>query len=203
VETPDSLTRWQQVLGTCKVSMVAIYRPMQMVSGADEPRSMQLALQWPERTSYKKHFGILHQARLQSCLSQSGEVMELNRAHELRLLGFVSYTRLSIPVPAYHSIDAYHFYEQAASATTVRQVIAATLEFWSVLRDGVAAHSPLTIKEVSVLAQAFCGKSAKETATVLGLSERNVTAYIQSAMAKLEVTSKLAAVQKAGWLGHF
>lgn len=59
----------------------------------------------------------------------------------------------------------------------------------------------MTERELQVLNWAAQGKSAPVTAQILGLSERTVKGYIQSAMGKLGVSTKLQAVTLAKALG--
>lgn len=59
----------------------------------------------------------------------------------------------------------------------------------------------MTARELQVLAWAAQGKSAPVTAQILSLSERTVKGYIQSAMQKLNVSTKVQAVTLAKALG--
>lgn len=58
------------------------------------------------------------------------------------------------------------------------------------------AHQ-LTEREREVLRWSAEGKTAEETGTILGITERTVTYHVTSAMGKLDVTNKTQAVAKA------
>jgi LuxR family transcriptional regulator len=55
----------------------------------------------------------------------------------------------------------------------------------------------LTEREREVLRWSAEGKTAEETGTILGITERTVTYHVTSAMGKLDVTNKTQAVAKA------
>ncbi|HEY1226009.1 MAG TPA: LuxR C-terminal-related transcriptional regulator, partial [Ramlibacter sp.] len=48
---------------------------------------------------------------------------------------------------------------------------------------------------------AFQGLTARETAGLLQCAERTVNYHLANAMGKLKVDNKLAAIQRACWLG--
>ncbi len=118
--------------------------------------------------------------------------------------GMRSYARISLPVPAYQCVDLIGLSEHTADRLSIDAVAAICLRWWPELRRGLQAEiSDLRTHEVKCLAFAFAGLTARETADRMCVSERTVNAYLQTAMAKLGVSSKLAAVQLACWLGHF
>lgn len=59
------------------------------------------------------------------------------------------------------------------------------------------AMPPLTAREREVLRWSADGKTAEETGTILGITERTVTYHVTSAMGKLDTTNKTQAVAKA------
>lgn len=198
----DVLRAWHKELGS--VSAVAIYMPCVMLSRAGRT-SKKLAAVWPEacapmyeRDRTSRDIEVEHESLVES--------NELGHARELagwKNQEFGYYSRLSMPIAAFQSIDIYFLLTERPTSQDTQQYTGITLEWWTRIRQGLAVqHSPLSYKEVHCLAQAFAGKTSKETAVELGLSERNATAHIQNAMGKLGVTTKMAAVQKAIWLGH-
>lgn len=69
-----------------------------------------------------------------------------------------------------------------------------TLELHPGIPNGVRQ---LTDREREVLRWGADGKTAEETGTILGITERTVTYHVTSAMYKLDVTNKTQAVAKA------
>lgn len=66
------------------------------------------------------------------------------------------------------------------------------------LGPGLAEPAPqLTNREREVLRWSADGKTAEETGTILGITERTVTYHVTSAMEKLDTTNKTQAVAKA------
>jgi DNA-binding CsgD family transcriptional regulator len=76
------------------------------------------------------------------------------------------------------------------------------LNVWPVVRKCIAAErSTLSPRERECLLLAFQGLTARESAQRLHCSERTVNYHLANAMGKLRVDSKLAAIQRACWLG--
>ena len=59
----------------------------------------------------------------------------------------------------------------------------------------------LSPRELESLNLAFEGLTARETAARMDCSERTVNYHLANAMAKLQTDNKLAAVQRACWIG--
>ena len=59
----------------------------------------------------------------------------------------------------------------------------------------------LSPRELESLNLAFEGLTARETALRMDCSERTVNYHLAHAMAKLQTDNKLAAVQRACWIG--
>jgi DNA-binding CsgD family transcriptional regulator len=128
----------------------------------------------------------------------AGSPMDLWRQSGLR-----SYARVSLPVPANQQVDLFSLSQQPADSLVIASIAETCLRWWPELRRGLQAEiSDLRSHEVKCLALAFAGLTARETAERISVSERTVNAYLQTAMAKLGVSSKLAAVQLACWLGY-
>ena len=76
------------------------------------------------------------------------------------------------------------------------------LNVWPVVRRCIATErSMLSPRERECLVLAFQGLTARESAQQLRCSERTVNWHLANAMGKLRVDSKLAAIQRACWLG--
>jgi LuxR family transcriptional regulator, quorum-sensing system regulator SolR len=117
--------------------------------------------------------------------------------------GLRSYARVSLPVPANQLVDLFSLSVQPMDSLVIAPIAETCLQWWPELRRGLQAEiSDLRTHEIKCLAFAFAGLTARETAERISVSERTVNAYLQTAMAKLGVSSKLAAVQLACWLGY-
>ncbi|MEI2416021.1 helix-turn-helix transcriptional regulator [Orrella sp. JC864] len=60
---------------------------------------------------------------------------------------------------------------------------------------------PLSQRELACLQHSACGRTSRETAALLGLSERTVNFHLHNACAKLKVRGRRAAVAQAAWRG--
>ncbi|MCY1563114.1 Bacterial regulatory protein, luxR family [compost metagenome] len=73
---------------------------------------------------------------------------------------------------------------------------------WPMLRRAIAEQRiSLSPRELESLNLAFEGLTARETAQRMDCSERTVNYHLANAMAKLQTDNKLAAVQRACWIG--
>jgi DNA-binding CsgD family transcriptional regulator len=76
------------------------------------------------------------------------------------------------------------------------------LNIWPLVKRSIAnARSKLSPRERECLELAFQGKTARETALELQCAERTVNYHLANAMNKLKVDNKMAAIQRACWLG--
>ncbi|RYY91670.1 MAG: LuxR family transcriptional regulator, partial [Comamonadaceae bacterium] len=64
-----------------------------------------------------------------------------------------------------------------------------------------AARSTLSPRERECLVLAFQGLTARESSQHLNCTERTVNYHLANAMNKLKVDNKMAAIQRACWLG--
>lgn len=69
------------------------------------------------------------------------------------------------------------------------------------LLDASSSFKPLSPREHQVLKASAQGATAKQVSSIVGISERTVTAHIQSCMAKLDCATKTQAVIRALRLG--
>jgi LuxR family quorum-sensing system transcriptional regulator SolR len=70
-----------------------------------------------------------------------------------------------------------------------------------VKRSIAQARSTLSPRERECLVLAFQGLTARESAQRLTCTERTVNYHLANAMSKLKVDNKMAAIQRACWLG--
>jgi DNA-binding CsgD family transcriptional regulator len=76
------------------------------------------------------------------------------------------------------------------------------LNVWPLVKRSIAvARSTLSPRERECLVLAFQGLTARESAQRLHCSERTVNYHLANAMGKLKVDNKMAAIQRACWLG--
>lgn len=117
--------------------------------------------------------------------------------------GFQTVVRVAFPLPAERAFECFMFSPRALHDRTDAAALAwSALNIWpSVRRALVRLRSPLTPREVECLALAFEGLTARATATRLACSERTVNYHLGNAMAKLQADNKMAAIQRACWIG--
>lgn len=118
-------------------------------------------------------------------------------------LGMQAVVRVSFDLPAGRSFDCFLF---VSGELQQRGQVAAlgwlAQGFWPSLRSAlVAAWSPLTRREEECLRLAFDGLTARASAERMACSERTVNFHMANAMAKLGADNKMAAIQRACWLG--
>jgi DNA-binding CsgD family transcriptional regulator len=117
--------------------------------------------------------------------------------------GFQSVARIEFALPAGRAFECFMFSSREWSGRTeASAMVWSALNVWPLLRRTLAeARGLLTAREVECLRLAFDGLTAAQTATRLGCTERTVNFHITNAMHKLRCDNKLAAVQRALWLG--
>nr|WP_208382291.1 LuxR C-terminal-related transcriptional regulator [Microbacterium ulmi] len=125
----------------------------------------------------------------------------------------------SAPAPARAGLDAQQREELRASYAELRSISAsvtdaalrerlasleqrlAGLSGEAVVQDAASSEVTLSRRETDVLACAAIGATNAEIATTLALKEGTVKSYLQSAMSKLDASTRHAAVAKARRLG--
>jgi LuxR family quorum-sensing system transcriptional regulator SolR len=117
--------------------------------------------------------------------------------------GYQSVVRVEFPLPAGRAFECFMFspreYHDRADAAALAWSV---LNLWPLLRRTlVDARGVLSPRERECLALAFGGLTARQSAERLACSERTVNYHLANAMAKLKVDNKLAAVQRACWIG--
>lgn len=122
----------------------------------------------------------------------------LARAH-----GFQSMVRVEFPLPARRSFECFMFSpRELIDRTEAALLVWSTLSVWPLVRRSIAdERSALSPRERQCLTLAFDGHTARESALRLSCTERTVNYHLSNAMAKLKVENKLAAIQRACWIG--
>jgi DNA-binding CsgD family transcriptional regulator len=117
--------------------------------------------------------------------------------------GLQTVVRVAFPLPADRAFECFMFSPRALhDRAEASALVWSALNIWpSVRRALVKLHSPLTPREVECLALAFEGLTARATADRLRCSERTVNYHLGNAMAKLQAENKMAAIQRACWIG--
>ena len=118
--------------------------------------------------------------------------------------GYRSLVRVDVPLPGLRGFECFLFTEELlASAADAHRLTGAIMSMWATLREEIRSLSStlLTERERMCLSLAFEGLTAAETAERMQIPERRVTATMQQAMEKLQAPNKIAAIQRACWLG--
>jgi LuxR family quorum-sensing system transcriptional regulator SolR len=117
--------------------------------------------------------------------------------------GYQSVVRVEFPLPAGRAFECFlfsprEFHDRSDAAALAWSV----LNLWPLLRRTlVEARGVLSPRERECLGLAFDGLTARQCAVRMGCTERTVNYHLANAMAKLKVDNKLAAVQRACWIG--
>ncbi|HYF16523.1 MAG TPA: LuxR C-terminal-related transcriptional regulator [Ramlibacter sp.] len=117
--------------------------------------------------------------------------------------GLQSVVRVEFPLPAGRAFECFMFSPRELSdRAEAASLVWSALNIWPVVRRCIAAErSTLSPRERECLLLAFQGLTARETGQRLQCTERTVNYHLANAMGKLKVDSKLAAIQRACWLG--
>lgn len=117
--------------------------------------------------------------------------------------GYQTVVRVEFTLPAGRAFECFMFSpRELHDRAEVASLAWSALNIWPVIRRAVAQlRCPLSPRELECLVLAFQGKTAAESAREIGCAERTVTYHLGNAMSKLKVDSKMAAIQRACWLG--
>lgn len=117
--------------------------------------------------------------------------------------GFQTVVRVEFPLPAGRAFECFMFSpRELMDRTEAALLVWSALNIWPLVKRSIAAaRSMLSPRERECLALAFQGMTARESAQHLHCSERTVNYHLANAMNKLKVENKLAAIQRACWLG--
>ena len=117
--------------------------------------------------------------------------------------GYQTVVRVEFPLPAGRAFECFMFSPRELTDRTEAALLAwSALNIWPLVRRSIAAaRLTLSPRERECLELAFEGKTARESAQRLHCSERTVNYHLANAMSKLRVDNKMAAIQRACWLG--
>jgi LuxR family transcriptional regulator, quorum-sensing system regulator SolR len=117
--------------------------------------------------------------------------------------GLHSVVRVELPLPAGRAFECFMFTQrELTDRADAAQLVWSALNVWPLLQRAIAVQrSTLSPRERECLVLAFQGLTARESAQQLHCTERTVNYHLANAMAKLKVDNKLAAIQRACWLG--
>lgn len=133
-----------------------------------------------------------------SAFEQSSRWRRLWLAH-----GYQTLVRVAFSLPAGRAFECFMFSPRAFADRSEAAVLAwSAFNVWPMLRRSIAEQRvALSPRELESLNLAFEGLTARETAQRMDCSERTVNYHLANAMAKLQTDNKLAAVQRACWIG--
>lgn len=138
--------------------------------------------------------------------AQAGQLWEDAHAHGLRvgwaqpmhdIKGIASLLTLS---RSHDAISPAEMGDKTPQVAWLAQAVHETLAGVLASRPGSAAEVKLTVREIDVLRWAGDGKTAGETADILGIAERTVVFHIDNALRRLGAGNKTAGVLKAAML---
>ncbi len=117
--------------------------------------------------------------------------------------GFKTMVRVEFPLPANRAFECFMFSpRELVDRSDAALLVWSTLNVWPLVKRCIAqARSSLSPRERQCLILAFNGLTARESADQLLCTERTVNYHLANAMAKLKVENKLAAIQRACWIG--
>lgn len=117
--------------------------------------------------------------------------------------GYQTLVRVAFSLPAGRAFECFMFSPRAFADRSEAAALAwSAFNLWPMLRRAIAEQRvSLSPREQESLNLAFEGLTARETAQRMDCSERTVNYHLANAMAKLRTDNKLAAVQRACWIG--
>lgn len=117
--------------------------------------------------------------------------------------GYQTVVRVEFTLPAGRAFECFMFSpRELTERSEAASLVWSALNIWPLVRKSIGvARGILSPRERECLVLAFQGLTARETALRLTCSERTVNYHIANAMNKLKVDNKMAAIQRACWIG--
>ncbi len=117
--------------------------------------------------------------------------------------GFQTVVRVEFSLPASRAFECFMFSpRELTDRAEAASLVWSALNIWPIVKRSIAtARSTLSPRERECLVLAFQGLTARESSQRLRCSERTVNYHLANAMSKLKVDNKMAAIQRACWLG--
>lgn len=119
--------------------------------------------------------------------------------------GHQTLVRVAFSLPAGRAFECFMFSPRSFADRAEAAMLAwSAFNIWPLLKRAIADQRVvLSPREKESLHLAFEGLTARETAARMDCSERTVNYHLSNAMAKLQTDNKLAAIQRACWIGLF
>jgi DNA-binding CsgD family transcriptional regulator len=117
--------------------------------------------------------------------------------------GYQTVVRVEFGLPAGRAFECFMFSpRELTDRGEAASLVWSAMNIWPLVKRSIGqARSTLSPRERECLVLAFQGLTARETALRLGCTERTVNYHLANAMGKLKVDNKMAAIQRASWLG--
>jgi LuxR family transcriptional regulator, quorum-sensing system regulator SolR len=117
--------------------------------------------------------------------------------------GFQAVVRVEFSLPAGRAFECFMFTpRELADRAEAALLVWSAMNIWPLVKRSIAqARSMLSPRELECLILAFQGLTARESAELLQCAERTVNYHLANAMTKLKVDNKMAAIQRACWMG--
>lgn len=117
--------------------------------------------------------------------------------------GYQTVVRVEFSLPAGRAFEVFMFSpRELADRGEVALLVWSALNIWPQVRRSIGvARSTLSPRERECLEYAFQGLTARQTSERLQCTERTVNYHLANAMNKMKVDNKMAAIQRACWLG--
>jgi LuxR family transcriptional regulator, quorum-sensing system regulator SolR len=117
--------------------------------------------------------------------------------------GFQTVVRVEFTLPAGRAFECFMFSaRELTDRVQAASLVWSAMNIWPLIKRSIAqARSMLSPRERECLVLAFQGMTARESSALLQCTERTVNYHLANAMAKLKVDNKLAAIQRACWMG--
>ena len=117
--------------------------------------------------------------------------------------GFQTVVRVEFSLPAGRAFECFMFSpRELTDRAEAASLVWSAMNIWPLVKRSIGlARSTLSPRERECLMLAFNGRTAREISQQLHCTERTVNYHLANAMAKLKVDNKMAAIQRACWLG--
>jgi LuxR family quorum-sensing system transcriptional regulator SolR len=117
--------------------------------------------------------------------------------------GYQTVVRVEFSLPAGRAFECFMFSpRELTDRSEAASLVWSALNIWPLVKRSIAqARSTLSPRERECLILAFQGLTARESSQILSCTERTVNYHLANAMGKLKVDNKMAAIQRACWLG--
>jgi LuxR family transcriptional regulator, quorum-sensing system regulator SolR len=117
--------------------------------------------------------------------------------------GYQTVVRVEFSLPAGRAFECFMFSpRELIDRAEAASLVWSALNMWPLVKRSIAqARSTLSPRERECLVLAFEGLTARESSQRLSCTERTINYHLANAMGKLRVDNKMAAIQRACWVG--